>query len=395
MNSISRFLRVKTAFVCSLPSSLLFSSPSRDSIPLHLQNSLQAKEKKPIMDTSEQQSSLDNRPAFLCPLVLKNTHGCRQCFGTPQLCDRTPTVRSSRFMMSTTSTTTPTRLYFGYASNMSRKKMQKRTAGAEFANVLVGRLEDWQLCMNIVGNPPAEPAFGNIRPCIGDEVFGVVYNIKTESDWKKLMRSEGVGGHSKKLVYQIVEVSVECFSPETPSERTVRSVFTLMSPPAVTFSRQLETHVFPSARYMDIVLSGAKEERLPRSYINRLERIPVARTWNGTLLQEMNIFTAVLSFFLTSKGMGRVLLPFRVSYIYSYALHEKFARRDGRALYERMMMLLSKIAMFCAYIFPNIGAFFLLLVRGQTRDTYRKIREVVNSQKISRSPVDAKDSKNS
>ncbi|CAN8069050.1 unnamed protein product [Agarophyton chilense] len=265
-------------------------------------------------------------------------------------------------MMSTTSTTTPTRLYFGYASNMSRKKMQKRTAGAEFANVLVGRLEDWQLCMNIVGNPPAEPAFGNIRPCIGDEVFGVVYNIKTESDWKKLMRSEGVGGHSKKLVYQIVE---------------------------------LETHVFPSARYMDIVLSGAKEERLPRSYINRLERIPVARTWNGTLLQEMNIFTAVLSFFLTSKGMGRVLLPFRVSYIYSYALHEKFARRDGRALYERMMMLLSKIAMFCAYIFPNIGAFFLLLVRGQTRDTYRKIREVVNSQKISRSPVDAKDSKNS
>ncbi|KAI0565946.1 Gamma-glutamylcyclotransferase [Gracilaria domingensis] len=244
----------------------------------------------------------------------------------------------------------------------------------EFTDVWVGRLKDWQLCMNIRGSPPSEPAFGNIRSCKGDEVYGVVYRMKTEASWEKLKRSEGVRDPPSKTGYLVIEVSVECFSPDSSSLKTVRAVNTLVSFDNGILPRRLEALVLPSSRYMKLLTSGAREEGLPLSYVERLELMPVARVWDGSILPEMGLLLTVLYFNLARVRMSQVVAPFRISVLYLYGLHETFARKESKKPFDRLGMALCKMAMFCVYLIPNLATFLLFVVKRQSWERYRTFR---------------------
>lgn len=184
-----------------------------------------------------------------------------------------------------------TLLYFGYGSNMSRKKMERRgdlgcnTATdpptIEFTSAWTGVLKDWQLCFHHRGCPLADPYFASIRPSEGDKVYGVVYGIPTIAAWESLLRSECVKSPRQLSSYCVVQIFVESFPSSSQGESTKKLVNTLVTAPHKKVPRNLEVYILSSRSYMSWLVSGAKEERVPQEYIDRLENLPVAGEWNS------------------------------------------------------------------------------------------------------------------
>jgi len=143
--------------------------------------------------------------------------------------------------------------YFGYGSNMcratfvERRRIEPRQAHAA---LLVG----YRLCFDIpVG--PGERAVANLSADPLGRVWGVAYQISTEQ-FEHLDRTEGVpNGIYKRVPVEVVTASDQCMT-----------AFTYQSPISVAGRK-------PSARYMGLLLAGARENGLPPSYLEYLESI--------------------------------------------------------------------------------------------------------------------------
>jgi len=120
-----------------------------------------------------------------------------------------------------------------------------------------GRLEDHRLCFSLpVG--PGERGVANIEPAAGSHVCGVLY-LLTAAEFDRLDRTEGVPGG----VYQRIAVEVVADGGERLSAFTYRSSFR-------GDGRK------PSARYMGLLLDGAREQGLPIEYVRFLESFELA-----------------------------------------------------------------------------------------------------------------------
>lgn len=274
--------------------------------------------------------------------------------------------------------------YFSYGSNMSRKKMSTRgesdTPPIEFEASYLARLPDFRLTFDFRGSVPHEPAMASIEAAPGDETFGLAYKIKDARSWNKLLRSEGVEGHCS--TYIVINAVAQCFDQGFENPPVVREVVTLMTRPTLRCSKWLEYETYPSKRYMNIILSAAKEEKLPPHYIDRLTTIPTARLWpDSKLLRLIDIVTPLFYLSLNYTLLGILTWPLRAGSFRLYRAHENIVRRDmlKLSLMEKVFksgILLMMYLLFCLY-FPSSFILFMVWTR------YRFVYHFVQQQRAS------------
>ena len=151
----------------------------------------------------------------------------------------------------------PALWYFAYGSNMSeaiflgRRRMQPLATRR-------ARLEDHRLCFDLpVG--PGERGVANLRRQVGSHVWGVLYLLGAE-DFRRLDRTEGVHrGYYERTAVEVIADG---------NQRV--AAFTYRSSASVDGRK-------PSARYLGLLLEGAKEHELPAEYVRALASLDLAR----------------------------------------------------------------------------------------------------------------------
>jgi cation transport regulator ChaC len=149
--------------------------------------------------------------------------------------------------------------YFAYGSNLSpaifvdRRGMRPRAARSAV-------LDGYRLCFDIpVG--PGERGVANVVAAAGARTHGVVY-LLTEDDAARLDRTEGVP-------HVYVRDDVDVVVAGAPPGEARRAAFVYRSPLAVPGRK-------PSARYLGLLLDGARAHGLPDAYIRQLEAVDLA-----------------------------------------------------------------------------------------------------------------------
>jgi cation transport regulator ChaC len=146
--------------------------------------------------------------------------------------------------------------YFAYGSNMNDDIFRKRRSMAPMRSC-VARLDDHELCFTIpVG--PGERGVANIQQSPGKSVLGVAHLIPV-ADFERLDRSEG----APRSIYRRVRVQV--------------SIEDLGFLEAETYQSDIKiTGRKPSARYIGLMVRGAREHGLPAEYIDLLQSFELA-----------------------------------------------------------------------------------------------------------------------
>jgi cation transport regulator ChaC len=149
--------------------------------------------------------------------------------------------------------------YFAYGSNMSpaifleRRGMRPRAARCAI-------LHGFRLCFEIpVG--PGERGVANVVADAGARTHGVAYLV-TAADAARLDRTEGVP-------HVYVRDDVEVTLAGRPVHDARRPAFVYRSPIAVAGRK-------PSARYLGLLLEGARAHGLPDAYIRQLTAFELA-----------------------------------------------------------------------------------------------------------------------
>jgi cation transport regulator ChaC len=148
------------------------------------------------------------------------------------------------------------RWYFGYGSNMDPETFADRR-GMRPLEALVAELHGWELCFDLpVG--PGERGVANLCRAPGTVTWGVVYHL-TDEDCVRLDRTEGVnrGFYARRDVQVCTAAGylVDAFTYESAIRVPARK---------------------PSARYMGLLLRGARHHGLPASWIAHLEGVVLA-----------------------------------------------------------------------------------------------------------------------
>lgn len=169
--------------------------------------------------------------------------------------------------------------YFGLGSNMLRSKIENRGPDGshiELLDMQAAVVPNHRLAFNMRGFAPLEPGMGSLEPVEADsqavlqyekpECHGALVHLSSEN-YRKLMASEGISENSTQPGYE--EVVVWCI-PYNASLPAVQAVALRARP-----HMRLSQDPCPSARYMEILRSGAKELELHDSYQGFLNRHPV------------------------------------------------------------------------------------------------------------------------
>jgi len=193
--------------------------------------------------------------------------------------------------------------YFAYGSNMCSSTMEKLrnlSPLASTAAVLPGHT----LRFNIPGFPLVEPSSASVEPIDeimdvgkfiekGELVHGVLYKL-TEEDFASVCSTEGVP-----FAYSLHRCRPIPYSGDGKhaGEESLRklddlnmtskkwgvSAFTLR---AARSTWRQGNDIPPSQSYLNVLIRGAKEFALDRSYLEKLQQIEAGRTFPGNGLSE-------------------------------------------------------------------------------------------------------------
>ena len=145
--------------------------------------------------------------------------------------------------------------YFGYGSNMCAAIFREQR-GMRPLDVRTGWLDGWRICFTLpVG--PGERGVANLEAAPDGRTHGVLYRLSRD-DAERLDRTEGVhfGYYARR------EVEVVSGEERIPA-------FTYASTIVVAGRK-------PSARYLGLLVAGAREHGLPEDYVRLLEAIELA-----------------------------------------------------------------------------------------------------------------------
>ena len=146
--------------------------------------------------------------------------------------------------------------YFAYGSNMCRATFIERRGMRPLA-AHRAFLDDYRLCFDLpIG--PGERGVANLHPEVGVRTWGVAYLLAAEAcDF--LDRTEGAHrGFYRRVPVEVVADDgrrLAAFAYQGEARRPERK---------------------PSARYLGILLAGAREMGLPPEYVAWLEALPLA-----------------------------------------------------------------------------------------------------------------------
>lgn len=172
---------------------------------------------------------------------------------------------------------TDTTLYFAYGSNMPSRYLT-RIRGTGVISSTAAQLKDHRVQFAASGLF-IEPAFANLYPEPGAVAYGVVHEIR-EADLQRIISSE-----SSSYSMQLVTVT------RADSGETDRA-WTLVG------ERRSDESI-PSQRYLDWMLEGAHEHKLPADYIQTLQvasgyYVPLISECAGAVVQLTAAATSVL-----------------------------------------------------------------------------------------------------
>lgn len=146
--------------------------------------------------------------------------------------------------------------YFAYGSNMHPTIFRGRR-GMRPAAARAARLDAYRLCFNLpIGS--GERGVGNIEAANGACTWGVVY-LLTPAELARLDATEGVGSGAYER--KVVDV-------ETPDGERIAAH-------AYVSTRGCEGRK-PSARYIGLLLDGARHHGLPSEYLQTLASFELA-----------------------------------------------------------------------------------------------------------------------
>jgi hypothetical protein len=201
-----------------------------------------------------------------------------------------------------------TRLYLAYGSNLCSSVFQgnRGIVPVSAVNVVVPEL---RLCWNLEGIPYAEPCYANAERRSGQgksihgALVGVVYEI-CAADFAHILRTEGQG---------YAETQVEC-RPLQPGSRTVTACPGVPSIRACAVlasgaGRRPARNMQPSRRYVDLLVTGAREHCLPSQYIKLLEAVA---TYEASTPRQ-RIGKAIFSFLWFAPVVVVILLERRMA----------------------------------------------------------------------------------
>jgi len=150
-------------------------------------------------------------------------------------------------------------IYFAYGSNMDPAQMRVRCAGSRARGA--GFLAGYRLAFPR-WSPRRRHAVASIEACLGEGVWGVVYDM-TPEDWTALHPFEGhiAEGHPENR-YDLVAVDVRC--GDAPLAARVYIARPDPSRPEAGLT---------SARYMRLLIGGAVAHGLPAEYVSMLRAV--------------------------------------------------------------------------------------------------------------------------
>lgn len=199
-------------------------------------------------------------------------------------------------------------------SNMDISKLKAR---APSGRLPIGPLcppipavvKNWHLSFDFLFLPPAEPVMAAAMPCANEELHGILYKL-TRDDYHTLCMSEGClkpfSLYKEALVEATIYPSVlKSFFEHVGDNGIVQAtVFTLREPQRHSL---LAMGLFPSQRYLNLMISGSKAVGLSSKYVEKLEAIPVARPVVGRFRGYARFMTIGLFFCYRSTTLMLLL----------------------------------------------------------------------------------------
>ncbi len=154
--------------------------------------------------------------------------------------------------------------YFAYGSNMNQEDLDRycqkngnNKIPLNERNPRKAVLKDYELVFNYYSSTRGGGA-ANIEPKTGSSVEGVVFDL-TEDEFEIIRKKEGAPNYYKE---KIVSVYIE----GSPVQ-----VYTFQ----VTEGKKEDVIQFPTQKYINIIIEGAKEFSLSDAWIKKLKKIPV------------------------------------------------------------------------------------------------------------------------
>lgn len=143
--------------------------------------------------------------------------------------------------------------YFAFASNLLEQRLRLQNPTAEF--VTIARLEGHCLAFDYFSGR-WHGAIASITESPGDHVWGVVWSLDVVNILD-LDRQEGVNAG----IYEPVEVDVQTEEGETIHCRSYHLL------------KRRYKDKRPSPQYLDVILRGAVQHKLPEYYVQKLRAI--------------------------------------------------------------------------------------------------------------------------
>lgn len=171
-------------------------------------------------------------------------------------------------------------LYFAYGSNLNSKTHKWRQITSDQKS-FPAILYDYKLVFDHTGFAFVEGAFANVKASPSDCIHGLAIPMTKAQFMSNIKLKESP-------LYDIEEVQIQSYN----DKKTYNAV-TL-----ITKETDGNYH-YPSRRYLDLVVEGAKEIQLQSDYVDYLEKFPDVRssmTWFGKILSIFFIFMYIIPF---------------------------------------------------------------------------------------------------
>ena len=147
-------------------------------------------------------------------------------------------------------------LYFAYGSNLSLAQIRERVNNSELKPLYNAYFPDKKLCFPR-SSKLQKGGVASYEDQKNHNLWGAVFDL-TADELSRIDLKEGYGGKGKDNSYERVEITVI-------NNGTKISAFTYCANPKGTFT--------PSQDYMNKLIKGAKECKLPSDYIQELKEI--------------------------------------------------------------------------------------------------------------------------
>jgi hypothetical protein len=151
--------------------------------------------------------------------------------------------------------------YFAYGSNMNWGQMQERCPSAEFIGLAM--LKDHRLAFTR-HSTSRDCGVADVVFAAGSIVWGVIYQVDNPEEIERLDRSEGYKTGRGSNAYNRQTDTVYLDGDERrPIQVEIYRAVRQGDPP------------WPNSAYLQLILDGARFWKLPKEYIEQLEKIEV------------------------------------------------------------------------------------------------------------------------